>query len=178
MHVFKTEGIVIKRKNFGETDRILTVFSKNKGKIQVIAKGVRKITSRRSPHVELLNLSQLSLHVGKMPILTEAETINHYSLLKNDLKKAGYAFYICELIDGLLAEHQENRTIFNLLQRVLFDLEIEENPRRRIKRFEQELIILLGFWPKERMFLEDSDRFIEGLMERKIKTKRILPEIF
>ena len=42
-----------------------------------------------------------------MPILTEAETINHYSLLKNDLKKAGYAFYICELMDGLLAYHQE-----------------------------------------------------------------------
>ena len=176
MRSYRVEGIIIKRKNYGETDRILTVFSKNKGKIQVLAKGVRKITSRRSPHVELLNLSQLALHVGSMPILTEAETINHFSSLKNDLQKASFAFYVCELIDGLCAEHQENRAVFNLLQRVLFDLEIEENPRRRIKRFEQELIILLGFWPKERMFLEDSDRFIEDLMERKIKTKRILPE--
>ena len=175
MRAYKIEGIIIKRRNFGETDRILTVFSKNKGKIQVVAKGVRKITSRRSAHVELLNLSQLALHDGKMPILTEAETLNHFSSLKNDLRKASFAFYVCELIDGLLAEHQENRAVFNLLQNVLFDLEIEENPRRRIKRFEQELIILLGFWPKERMFLEDSDRFIEDIMERKIKTKRIFP---
>src|SRR3989344_5279511 len=176
MRAYKIEGIIIKRKNFGETDRILTVFSKNKGKIQVMAKGVRKITSRRSSHVELLNLSVLGLHEGKMPILTEAETLNHFSSLKNDLRKASYAFYVCELIDGLLAEHQENRAVFDLLQRILYDLEIEENPRRRIKRFEQEILILLGFWPREQMFLEDSDRFIEDLMERKIKTKRILPE--
>ncbi|MEK9176642.1 MAG: DNA repair protein RecO, partial [Patescibacteria group bacterium] len=132
MHVFKTEGIVIKRKNFGEADRILTIFTKNNGKITVIAKGVRKISSRRSPHVELLNLTLLTIYNGRMPILTEAETINHFSSLKCDLNKAGQAFYICELVDGLLAEHQENRAVFSLLEKTLFDLEIEKDPRRRI----------------------------------------------
>lgn len=173
MRSFKTEGIVIKRKNFGEADRILTVFTKNKGKISIIAKGVRKISSRRSSHIELLNLSLLTCHDSKMPILTEAEALSYFSPLKCDLTKAGYAFYVCELIDGLLAEHQENRAVFNLLQQVFYDLEIEENPKKRIKRFEEELIILLGFWPKEQMFLEDSESFIEGIMERKIKTRRI-----
>ena len=178
MRSFRTEGIVIKRKNFGEADRILTVITKNRGKISVIAKGVRKISSRRSSHIELLNLSVFSCHDAKMPILTEVETLNHYSNLKSDLEKSGYAFYVCELVDGLLPEHQENRAVFNLLQQVFYDLEIDPDPRKRIKRFEEELIILLGFWPREQMFLEDSESFIEDIMEKKIKTKRIIPQIF
>lgn len=178
MRTFKTEGIVIKRKNYGEADRILTIFTKNKGKISVIAKGVRKISSRRSSHIELLNLGVFNLHEGRMPILTEVETLNHHSGLKSDLEKAGYAFYVCELVDGLLPEHQENRAVFSLLQQVFYDLEITPDPRKRIKKFEEELIVLLGFWPREQMFLEDTEGFIEGIMEKKIKTKRIIPQIF
>lgn len=178
MRSYKTEGIIIKRKNFGEADRMLTVFTKNHGKIQIIAKGVRRITSRRSSHIELLNHTSLGVYEGKIPVLTEAQCINHHSDLKNDLKKAGYAFYICELIDGLLADHQENRIVFNLLQNTLFKLENEENPKALLSRFEQELLSLLGFWPRERVFAVDSSVIIENIMERKIKTKRILPRFF
>lgn len=178
MRSFKTLGIIIKRKNFGEADRILTIITPYQGKIKIVAKGVRKINSRRGAHVELLNKSILTIHEGKLPILTEAETIKHYALLKSDLRKAGYAFYICELVDGLTAEHQENRNVFNLLERTLYDLEIIRDPRPLIKRFEQEILILLGFWSRERMFLEDSDSFIENIMEKKIKTKRILPDLY
>jgi len=59
MKSYKTEGIIIKRKNFGEADRILTIFTKNKGKISIVAKGVRKINSRRAPHIELLQKQKL-----------------------------------------------------------------------------------------------------------------------
>ncbi len=174
MKSYKTEGIIIKRRNFGEADRILTVFTKNKGKISIVAKGVRKINSRRSPHIELLNLSLLTLHDGRMPILTEAETLNYFSSLKNDLKKAGYAFYICELVDGLLAEHQENRAVFSLIQNTLFKMEEDADPSLIISKFEQELLGLLGFWPRGVAFIEDSDAFIEDIIERKIKSKRII----
>lgn len=174
MRSYKTEAIVIKRKNYGEADRILTVFTKNKGKISIIAKGVRKINSRRSSHIELLNHSVIGIYEGKMPILTEAETLSHYTVLKSDLQKAGMAFYICELVDGLLAEHQENRAVFSLIQNTLSKLENEEDCKALIGKFEQELLSLLGFWPREVAFIEDSDRFIEDIIERKIKSKRIL----
>lgn len=174
MRSYKTEGIVIKRKNFGEADRILTVFTKNRGKIQLMAKGVRKITSKRSSHIELLNHSTLGIYEGKLSILTETECLNHYSGLKSDLKKAGYAFYICELIDGLCAEGAENRGVFNLLQSTLFKLEIEENPKVLVAEFEKQLLTLLGYWPENQMFLEDPGSFIEDIMEKKIKTKKII----
>ncbi len=174
MHSYKVEGIVIKRKDFGEADRILTVFTRNQGKIKVIAKGVRKISSRRAAHVELLNLSILTIHEARMPVLTEAETIKHYSLLKSDLKKAGLSFYICELIDSLLPEHQENRAIFSLTENTLSKLETDLNPKMLISGFEQQILSHLGFWPKSQHLIEDSDAFIESIIERKIKTKRIL----
>lgn len=174
MRSYKTEGIVIKRKDFGEADRILTVFTKNQGKIKVVAKGVRKISSRRASHVELLNQSILTIHDGKMPILTEAETLRHYPILKNDLKKCGFAFYVCELIDGLLAEYQESRIAFNLMQDVLTRLQTETKPWNLISKFEQDLLVSLGFFPKTQLFIEDSDAFIEDIIERKIKSKRII----
>lgn len=173
MPILKTEAIVIKRKNFGEADKIITVFTKNKGKIQIIAKGIRKINSKRSPHVELLNLSLIAYHDGKLPVLTEASSLKHYEGLKDNLQKAGHAFYICELVDGLIPLHQENRAVYNLLLQTLFELEKTSDPKPLIRKFEQEILILLGFWAKERMFLEEPVEFIEGLMERKIKSKKI-----
>ncbi len=175
MHSYRVEGIVIKRKNFGEADRILTVYTKSKGKISVLAKGVRKITSKRSSHIELLTHSVMGIHDGKFSILTETESLYHYSELKSDLKKAGYGFYICELIDGLCAEHQENRGVFALLQNTLFKLETTEDPKSLIASFEKDLLTLLGFWPENRAYLEDSDGYIEEIMEKKIKTKKSLP---
>jgi len=174
MHSYRTEGIIIKRKDLQEADRILTVFTRYQGKINIIAKGVRRINSRRSPHVELLNQSILNIYEAKMPILTEAETIYHYSLIKSDLKRAGYAFYVCELIDGLLADHQENRTVYDLIQRTLLALETTDDPKLLISKFQQELLVDLGFWSRKQILIEDSDAFIEDIIERKIKTKRIL----
>jgi DNA repair protein RecO (recombination protein O) len=178
MHSFRTEGIIIKRQNYGEADRFLTVLTPHRGKIRVLAKGVRKISSRRSSHIELLNLSILSIHESRTPILTETETVSHFESLKSDLNKSAFAFYLCELIDGLLAEHQENKLAYELLRQALYDLEIDPDPRKRIKRFEQELLILLGFWPHDQVFVEDQGAFIESVMERRIKTKRILPSSF
>jgi DNA repair protein RecO (recombination protein O) len=174
MHSYRTEGIVIKRKDFQEADRILTVFTRYQGKINIVAKGVRRIKSRRSPHVELLNQSILNIYEARMPILTEAETIYHYSLIKNDLKRAGYAFYICELLDSLLAERQESREIYDLTQKTLLKLEREEDIKILISKFQQELLISLGFWPRKQIAIEDSDAFIEEIIEKKIKTRRIL----
>lgn len=174
MHSFRTEGIIIKRRDLGEADRILTVLTRHQGKINVIAKGVRKINSRRSPHVELLNHSVLNIHQGKLPILTEAETVCHYSTLKNDLKRASYAFYICEILDGLVAEHQDSKAVFDIANKYLTRLEATDDPKMLVSKFQQDILITLGFWPRKQALIHDSDRFIEDIIERRIKSRRIL----
>jgi len=174
MRSYRVEGIVIKRRDFGESDRILTVVTRHQGKIKLIAKGVRKINSRRAAHIELLNHCVLNIHDAKLPIVTEAETLKHFSELKNDLRRASYAFYICELLDGLLPEHQENMAAFHLAENTLFKLETSQDPKALISKFEQEMLINLGYWPTQQAAIQDSDQFIEEIIERKIKTKRIL----
>lgn len=175
MRSYKTEGIIIKRHNFGEADRILTVFTKNQGLIKVKAKGVRKITSRRASHIELLNLSALSLYEGpRMQILTEAQTINSFQHLKNDLSKIAIAYHICELVNGLCAHNQENRMVFSLVLNTFRRLATVEDPRTIVKEFEIEILSLLGFWHKERQS-DNIHNVIENILEKKLKTARILP---
>jgi len=176
MRSFKTEGIVIKRRNFGEADRLLTIFSKTHGKIQIKAVGVRKINSRRSPHIELLNYSLFNLYKGRgMPLLTEVENFENYSEIKEDLGKVGFAYHICELIDGLCAENQENEEIFHLLQRTLKRLSFETDISGVIHEFEIELLTKLGFHKPSNLSLNfDTSSFIEQLLERKLKTRQML----
>lgn len=145
MQGIKVEGIILKRRNLGEADRILTVFSLQKGKISVLAKGVRRITSRRAGNVELLNRVSMYLHQAKtFLILTEATSLDTYQKLKEDLTLSTYAFHIIELVDKLTAENQESRILYeylvNLLQR------LSRNPRQILVRaFETKVLSSQGF---------------------------------
>lgn len=142
---FKVEGIILKRRNLGEADRILTVFSLQKGKISVLAKGVRRITSRRAGNVELLNRVSLYFYQGKgMPVLTEAESLENFQKLKEDLKLSTVAFHIIELVDKLTAENQESRVLYQHLIEVLKRL--GKTPRQiLIRAFEVKILTLMGF---------------------------------
>src|SRR5690349_12925667 len=109
MRNIKSEGIIIKRKNLGEADRLITVITPHLGKLTIKATGVRKITSRRSAHIELLNHAALHLYKGKgMHVLTEVKMIDDHSKIKKDFTKVGFAYHLCELVDGLCPEEQEN----------------------------------------------------------------------
>lgn len=141
----KVEGIVLKRRNLGEADRILTVFTYQKGKILCLAKGVRRITSRRAGNVELLNRVSMFLHQAKtFLILTEAASLDTYQKLKEDLTLSTYAFHIIELVDKLTAENQENRILYEHLVNVLQRL--SRRPRQILVRaFEVKILSLTGF---------------------------------
>lgn len=174
----KIEGIVLKRSNFGEADRILTILTKESGKITVIAPGVRRIKSRRSSHVELLNLSKFSLYGNSksfMPIVTEAQTLEDFSSIKQNLNKIGYAYYICELINALCPENQENRNVFYYLKSILSRLALGD-AKDILINFEKNLLTILGFWSEAKLLeVQDSKMVLERLLERKLKTIRVMP---
>ena len=180
MRTLKTEGIIIKRRNSGEADRFVTLFTKDLGKISVKAQGVRKIDSKRSSHIELLNHSVLSLYKGaKYLTLIEVQTIQDFSAIKSDLEKVGFAFHICELIDGLCPENQENPEIYMLLRNTLEKLAYVDNMAIFIHGFEVELLTLLGFWyqGEEAGKNLDTHNFIENIMERKLKSHKIFSKM-
>lgn len=176
MHTLKTEGIILKRKNIGEADRILTLFSKHFGKIQIRAKGIRKIPSRRSAHVELLNAVTCSFYKGKsIPVLIEVQTQEAFSTIKNDLKKVGFAYYLCELVDGLCPDNQEYEELYYLLYHTLHALTDIPVPRTLVQEFERKLLIALGFYTEIQLsYHPDRTFLIEDLLERRLKTKQLL----
>ena len=181
MRTYKTEGIIIRRINFGEADRILTIFTKHYGKIKVIAKGVRRIKSRRASHLELFNHTVLFLNKGKnLDFVSEAQLINSFSDLRKDLTKIALAFNLCELIDQLTRENQSHQQVFNLLTTCLNDLSRfnKEEGREVVKNFERELLQALGFLPKEKSLNSlEMEHYIEEIIEKKLKSKKFLENL-
>lgn len=148
MPAVNCQGVILKRVNFGEADRIITSFTDRFGKISIVARGVRKVPSRRAPNMEVLNQVNLHLFKAKGYSLTEAEAINTFERLKSDLTLATYAFHILELVDRLTAEGQRNMGVYTLLIKTLENL--IKNPRQIwIRAFEVKLLSLMGFWSTE-----------------------------
>lgn len=138
------EGIILKRSNFGEADRMLTILTKNLGKISVVARGVRKITSRRAGNVELLNLVKVGLFKGKGYTLTEAQSVETFPRIKSNLALSTAGFHILELANKMLPENDANFRAYDLIVETLKKL--EENPRQIfIRAFEVKFLTLLGF---------------------------------
>lgn len=174
MRSFRTEGVIIRRRNVGEADRILTLFTKKHGKLRVLAKGIRRITSRRGPNLELFNLVTLYLHKGKtFDIVTEAQVTNTFVRIRKNLELVGLAYYVCELIDSLCPEHQPHPKVFDL-----FVSTLEELDSGVIRRFELGLLSELGFLPKYIASTNlNATSFIERILERKLKSTSFLTKL-
>lgn len=179
MRTFRVDGIILKRQNIGEADRILTVLTKELGKIQIKAKGVRKITSKRASHIEPLNMCSLSLYKGQsLPVLTEVISTENFSDLKEDLAKIGFAYHLCELVDGLCPPNEENGNVFRLLLDVLKKMEYEMEVTPLIRRFEVDLLRELGYWSATQQNYKGNIAFvIEDILERRLKTRQLLPHL-
>lgn len=177
---YKVQTIVIKRINFGEADKILTLFTKRYGKISCLAKGIRKLTSRKAASLELFTLSAVFLAKGKnLDIVTEAKIINSFSPLRKDLKKVALAYKFCELIDRLTADSQSNRLLFGLLEHSLLELcGPSVNTAILAFNFKKELLQATGFGLPEEMSNKNLDDFLEKIIEKKINTNNLLKTLY
>lgn len=166
-------GFVVKRVNLGEADRFVTLFTKNNGKIEVLAKGVRKINSRRSSHIELLNLINFnSVKTSRNYILTEVDLVSSFESRKQTLDQCDTLFLLCELINALCPHEQVNREVYALLGRFIQKGDFSS---AAILCWQTNILIELGYWNGEKKFKteKESRQFIEQLLERKIRSRLI-----
>lgn len=172
-HGYSDEGIVLARRNFGEADRLLIVFSKNNGKVPLLAKGVRKPKSRKRGHIEVFN--RIKFQTAKthgIDIITEAESIDNFEDLRIDLKKISVAYYFSEVIGRVMHDLERNIDIYELLSDYLTKLETSVTISSLRKEFLADLLVELGFWPRGRS-IPNPDQILEEVVERKINSVRV-----
>ena len=173
MRTYSDEGIVLARRNFGEADRILSIYTKNHGRISVIAKGIRKLTSRKRGHLEIFSYIRFQAVEGHgIGILTEVETINSFESFKKDLKKVSLAYFFCEVIGKITHEHERNDGIFELILNYLEKLQFEDRLKSLRMNFILDLLVIAGFWPKGKILLNPDEK-LEEVIERSINSIRV-----
>ena len=125
----RLEAVVLRHINWGEADRLLWLFSREMGKVRAVAKGVRKPRSRKAGHVEPFTRVSLQLARGRdMLLVTQAEAMDAYLPLHEDLLRMGYASYVVELLDRFTYEEGENRPLYRLLTDTLERIGKEAGP--------------------------------------------------
>ncbi len=175
---YKAEGIILKRVSVGEADRILTVFTRQFGKIRVLAKGVRKIASRRSPHMELFNHVRLVIYRGKtLDGISEIESLETFSACKEQLHRVAHGYVVAELVDRLLADGQEHYDIFARVLSIFRKLNTDaiiDSYSAAVHDFKIALLQELGYISDTQYAHASVDDVIEGIIEGKLRSTRFL----
>jgi DNA repair protein RecO (recombination protein O) len=147
--LYRTDAIILSRSDFGEADRLLTVFTPERGKIRLLGKGVRKTTSRKAGHVELFMLTDMLVARGRTwDIISQAEIVEPYRALREDLERTSHAYYLAEVVDRFTEEHDANRPLFELLGLTLARISHLEHIFLALRYFEMHLLSLTGFEPQ------------------------------
>lgn len=183
IRTYSCEAIIIARRNIGEADKLLTLFTREYGKKKVIAKGIRKVGSRRGPYLELFSHLKLLLHPGRtFDFVTEVNGIEPFLLLRKRLERIGYGYIGLELTERLTAENQESEPIFKNLSEFIRKLNHSSTNRSDAEKvlvsFKQFLLSELGFIEKQKNAVEDwLDERIEFVLEAPLKSPLLLTNI-
>jgi DNA repair protein RecO (recombination protein O) len=147
--VYKTVAIVLRHRKLGEADKILTLFTANFGKLDAVAKGVRRPTSKLAGHVEPLTYSTFLVARGReLDIVTQAETLEPLTPLREDLERLGRGLYAAELVDRFTPDREESYPLFKLLLETLRRLATRDDLDLTLRYFEMQLLDELGYRPQ------------------------------
>lgn len=147
--LFDTEAIVLGRLDYGETDRILVVFTPTMGKLDLIVKGARKAQSRLGPGLDLFANANLELARGReLDVVRSVETVRRFDRLRTDLDAYGHASYYAELVRAFTEPREEHREIYELLVRSLILMNEGLDVWMITRHFEMALLATLGYRPE------------------------------
>ncbi len=148
MPLYTAHAIVLRRINFGETDRIVTLLTRERGKISAIAKGSRKPISRLAGPTEMMTYSRMQLATGRnLDIITQVDGKESFPRIRSDLQRIAHGTYLMELVDRLTEEHERNIDLFDTLLSALYLMERPNDPAKIAHMFELHFMKLLGYEP-------------------------------
>ncbi len=149
--VYRTPAVVLKRMDLGEADRILTLYTRDFGKVRAVARGVRRGTSRSAGHLEPFTLTDVLFAVGReLDVISQADTLEAFRHIREDLVLTSQAYYLTEVVDLLTAEREDNRAVFDILVDSLHSLSRDGNMRLAQIAFHLRMLEALGYRPELR----------------------------
>lgn len=148
--IYKQEAIIINFRDLGEADKIVTLLSRNKGRIDSVAKGVRKPNSRKSASIDIANRGLFSLATGKtLDVITEVKLLENYQHIKISVITIAAVSYVLDLVDRFYAEPGQGDEIYSVLVNFLESLNsITDNNlilNNLVLGFEIKLLDISGF---------------------------------
>ena len=180
MTSYTDQGVVIKRSNFGEADRIITLFTQSHGKVTVIARGVRKPTSKRAGSIELFNLIKASFIKGRgeLDTLGEVQSLATFPSWRKHLGRVNLAYQLAEVIDKLTPDHQPHPGVFVILLRSLSEIgNLKIDWELEIGNWKLQILQDLGYWPENKVHIGEVDHFIENLINRPLNSSKLLKKL-
>ncbi|MBO8171387.1 MAG: DNA repair protein RecO [Bacillaceae bacterium] len=146
----KSEGIVIKTTDYGESDKIVTLYTRDQGKIGMMARGAKRTKSRLAAISQLLTYGRYLYYqpASGLASLNQGDIIHSYRELKQDLTQTAYAAYVLELVDKLTETGEVNPYLFETLHLTLQYIEEGKDPDIITRIFEVKMLQAAGYRPQ------------------------------
>ncbi|WP_426572484.1 DNA repair protein RecO [Aquihabitans sp. McL0605] len=147
MALYRDQGIVLRTYKLGEADRIVSFMTERHGKVRAVAKGVRKTKSKFGARLEPPTHVALQLYEGReLDIVTQAESIDHFRAIREDLDRLTRAVTMLEAVDQLSLEREPNPELYRMLVGGLRTI-ADRNSALMVAGFHWKLLALEGFRP-------------------------------
>ena len=138
----------MRTRNLGEADRIVTLYTREQGKVECVARGSRRVRSRLTGPTQLFTHGRFLLFSGRsLETLSQAEIVSSFAALRDDLTKMAYASYLAELLDVSVEPGEPSEDLFDLCLGSFRALEAQVPPEVVSRHFELRLMALLGYAP-------------------------------
>ena len=146
--IYKTEAIVLKHFALGETDYLVTLYAPYMGKLKAVAKGARRVKSKLGGHLEPLMQASFLINKGQnLDTISQAEVLDGFRTVREDLERLSKALYMVELVDSITPDEQPNYPMYRLLLEALRSLS-DDSSLLLLPFFQLRLLDHAGFMPE------------------------------
>lgn len=147
--VYRTDAVVLRQRRFGEADKICVLFTPQLGRVEAVAKGLRRPRSKLAGHLEPLTQVSLLLARGRnLDIITQAETQNAFADLHDDLDRLSRGLYLAELVDRFTDAAGDVGNLYRLLLEALTRIDRDDGLDLIARWFEMRILVDQGYQPR------------------------------
>mgnify|MGYP001134833132 CR=1 FL=1 len=166
---YRTKSFVLKKEDRGEADQIFTVFSEEFGKLEILGKGIRKISSKLRAGIDIFYLNEIEFIQGKThKILTDAILMNKFEEIRRDIKRTEIAYKIAEIVDSLVGGEEKDDEIWEMIIKTFKKLN-----NSKIKNEKLEIIYFYFFWNLSTLLGYQPELYRCLFCQKKLKLERL-----